>query len=143
MLDSVRLILYNAHVELDRKEIEAMSEHGFEDRIRVGSLFEVYGALLTKKQRSCVELYFCEDLSLAEIAEQMQVSRQAVHDLLKRVEQTLEEYEAQLGFLKTTAADAKVLANAKSLLLEAKRTKSVDLVDQVLNLLAELSIEGR
>ena len=76
-----------------------MAATDFNDRIRFGSLYEIYGALLTEKQRQCLELYFCEDYSLAEVAEEMQVSRQAIHDLLKRVEQTLEHYEEMLGFL--------------------------------------------
>lgn len=76
-----------------------MAANDFNDRIRFGSLFEIYGALLTKKQKECLELYFCEDYSLAEIADVMRVSRQAIHDLLKRVEQTLEHYEEMLGFL--------------------------------------------
>ena len=64
-----------------------MAANAFDDRIRFGSLYEIYGALLTEKQRQCLELYFCEDYSLAEVAEEMQVSRQAIHDLLRRVEQ--------------------------------------------------------
>ena len=76
-----------------------MAANDFNDRIRFGSLYEMYGALLTEKQQQCLELYFCEDYSLAEIAEEMKVSRQAIHDLLKRVEQTLEHYEEMLGFL--------------------------------------------
>ena len=76
-----------------------MTANDFDDRIRFGSLYEIYGALLTEKQRQCLELYFCEDYSLAEVAEEMKVSRQAIHDLLKRVEQTLERYETMLGFL--------------------------------------------
>ena len=76
-----------------------MAANAFDDRIRFCSLYEIYGALLTEKQRQCLELYFCEDYSLAEVAEEMNVSRQAIHDLLKRVEQTLEHYEEMLGFL--------------------------------------------
>ena len=76
-----------------------MTANDFDDRIRFGNLYEIYGALLTEKQRQCLELYFCEDYSLAEIAEEMKVSRQAIHDLLKRVEQILEHYEDMLGFL--------------------------------------------
>ena len=76
-----------------------MAANDFNDRIRFGSLYEMYGALLTEKQKQCLALYFCEDYSLAEIAEEMKVSRQAIHDLLKRVEQTLEHYEEMLGFL--------------------------------------------
>ena len=71
-----------------------MAANAFEDRIRFGSLYEIYGALLTAKQRQCLELYFCEDYSLAEVAEEMQVSRQAIHDLLKMEKTRLLTVEA-------------------------------------------------
>ena len=61
-----------------------------EQRVRLGRLFDAYGCLLTEKQQKCLELYFCDDLSLAEIADELEVSRQAIHDLIKRVEHTLE-----------------------------------------------------
>ena len=93
-----------------------MTVNDFTNRIRFGSLYEMYGSLLTKKQQSCLELYFCEDYSLAEIADEMQVSRQAVHDLLKRVEQALEQYETMLGFLQRTETSRRLLAEAQSLL---------------------------
>ena len=44
-----------------------MAAKDVDDRIRFGSLYETYGALLTEKQRQCLELYFCEDFSLAEM----------------------------------------------------------------------------
>jgi predicted DNA-binding protein YlxM (UPF0122 family) len=97
----------------------------FENRIRLGSLYGVYGQLLTTKQRRCTELYFYDDLSLAEIAAGMQISRQAVSDLLKRVEQTLEHYEAQLGFLEKSQENAAVVAQAQKLVTEAVSTGSV------------------
>ena len=93
-----------------------MAANDFEDRIRFGSLYEIYGALLTEKQRQCLELYFCEDLSLAEIAEEMQVSRQAIHDLLKRVEQMLEHYEEMLGFLRRMERTRQLTEEAKAIL---------------------------
>ena len=93
-----------------------MAANDFNDRIRFGSLYETYGALLTKKQQQCLELYFCEDYSLAEIAEEMQVSRQAVHDLLKRVEQTLEHYEKILGFLQCMEKTRKLTEEAEAIL---------------------------
>lgn len=77
-----------------------MTANDFYDRIRFGNLYEIYGELLTQKQKKCMELYFCEDYSLAEIATRMDVSRQAVHDLIKRVEQSLENYEKVLGNMK-------------------------------------------
>ena len=67
--------------------------------MRLGRLFDAYGCLLTEKQQKCLELYFCDDLSLAEIADELEVSRQAIHDLIKRVEHTLERYESKLALL--------------------------------------------
>lgn len=96
-----------------------MAAHDFNDRIRFGSLYEMYGALLTEKQQQCLELYFCEDYSLAEVAEEMQVSRQAIHDLLKRVEQTLERYESMLGFLRRTEKTRTLTEEADAILREA------------------------
>ena len=76
-----------------------MQENSLEQRVRLGRLFDAYGCLLTEKQQKCLELYFCDDLSLAEIADELEVSRQAIHDLIKRVEHTLERYESKLALL--------------------------------------------
>ena len=59
-------------------------------------LLEVYGSMLTEKQRSAAELYYWEDMSLGEIAEDMNVTRQAVRDGIKRSEQKLTELEENL-----------------------------------------------
>lgn len=67
--------------------------------LRMGLLFDFYGALLTAKQQQCLEMHYLNDLSLSEIAEQFGVSRQAVHDILRRAEQTLDEYERKLGLV--------------------------------------------
>lgn len=64
--------------------------------MRMNSLFDFYQALLTPKQRNYMALYFLDDYSLGEIAEEFQVSRQAVYDNIKRTEQMIEEYEAKL-----------------------------------------------
>ena len=77
-----------------------MAEVDFEKRVRFGNLYDIYGGLLTAKQQEIMQQYFCEDLSLGEIAETEGTSRQAVYDMLKRVEATLEKYEEQLHLLK-------------------------------------------
>jgi predicted DNA-binding protein YlxM (UPF0122 family) len=59
-------------------------------------LYDFYGELLTKKQRGIYELYHQDDLSLAEISEQMGISRQGVHDTLKRCENQLHKFEEKL-----------------------------------------------
>lgn len=64
--------------------------------LHIGLLYDFYGALLTEKQQECIEMHYVHDLSLSEIANEFGVSRQAVHDILKRAEQLLEEYEHKL-----------------------------------------------
>lgn len=67
---------------------------------RVNLLMDCYEDLLTDKQRQYLSLYYEEDLSLSEIAEDLQVSRNAVYDQLKRAVASLEEYEAKLHLMK-------------------------------------------
>lgn len=67
---------------------------------RVNLLFEFYQPLLTVKQNEYMELYYGDDYSLGEIAEEFTVSRQAVYDNLKRTEKLLESYEDKLHLLK-------------------------------------------
>ena len=66
---------------------------------RVNDLIDLYGNLLTSNQLNILELYYMEDLSLKEISEELNVSRNAVHDSLKRSLLILEEYEEKLKLL--------------------------------------------
>lgn len=70
------------------------------DVARVALLYDFYGALLTHRQQELIQAYYLEDLSLAEIAGNDGVSRQAVHDLIKRSEASLHDYEERLGFVR-------------------------------------------
>jgi len=63
---------------------------------RQGLLYDFYGALLTEHQRHIYEDVVLYDLSLSEIAEQQGISRQGVHDLIKRCNKILEDYEEKL-----------------------------------------------
>lgn len=67
--------------------------------IRINWLTDFYGAMLTERQRNVIELHYGDDLSLGEIAENMSISRQAVHDALKRGVSQLEDYENKLKLL--------------------------------------------
>ncbi|MEW6723745.1 MAG: YlxM family DNA-binding protein [Bacillota bacterium] len=67
--------------------------------VRISQLYDFYGPLLTNKQREVVEAYYLQDLSLAEIADELHMSRQGVHDLATRSGQVLEDYEARLGLV--------------------------------------------
>ena len=66
------------------------------ERNEIIKLYDIYHNLLTEKQRTYFEDYYFSDLSLAEIAENYDVSRNAVHDQLKRCVNELEDYENKL-----------------------------------------------
>lgn len=65
--------------------------------LEISVLLDFYGTMLTDKQRDVVELYYNEDLSLAEIAAHSGITRQGVRDSIKRAEAQLTEYEERLG----------------------------------------------
>ncbi len=65
--------------------------------LEISMLMDFYGEMLTDKQKEVVSLYYNEDLSLAEIAQIAQITRQGVRDSIKRGEATLIEMEERLG----------------------------------------------
>ena len=62
----------------------------------MNNLLDLYGGLLTENQLNVMELYYMNDLSLSEIAEELSVTRSAVHDTLKKASAMLEMYESKL-----------------------------------------------
>ena len=67
--------------------------------VELGRLLDLYGSLLTEKQRHLLDLTVNADLSLAELAETQGTSRQAVHETVRRAEISLRRFEKQLGLL--------------------------------------------
>ncbi len=94
--------------------------------LAMSDLLDIYGELLTEKQRDMLELYYNDDLSLAEIAEHYEISRQGVHDSIKRGEEALAEYERVLGLRKQQESYKLELMHYKELALavfeECKKT---------------------
>ena len=86
----------------------------FEKNLEVGLLLDFYGDILPERRREMIELYYNDDLSLAEVAEQLGVTRQAVRETVKKTETELYFYEEKLGLLRrftekngrTTGTDA-------------------------------------
>ena len=73
-----------------------------EKNIKISILLDIYGKLLTQKQRELLNDYYNNDLSLSEIAENENITRQAVRDNLKKGENKLFEYEEKLEYMKKT-----------------------------------------
>jgi len=85
---------------------------------RMNYLYDFYQSLLTPKQQSYMSLYYLDDYSLGEIAEEYNVSRQAVYDNIKRTEAMLEEYEEKLLLFQKFQERNKLLMKLKSSLFD-------------------------
>lgn len=70
-----------------------------EERVKIAVLVKYYGKLLTQKQRDIVAMYVDNNLSLAEVSEELNISRQAVKDALDNALNALNNYEQQLKFV--------------------------------------------
>ena len=70
-----------------------------EERVKIAVSVKYYGKLLTEKQRTIIAMYVDNNLSLAEVSDELGVSRQAVKDALDKALSSLEKYEQVLGFV--------------------------------------------
>ena len=92
---------------------------------RMALLYDFYGDMLTAKQRDMMELYYENDLSLSEIAENEGITRQGVRDSIKRAESQLLEMEERLGLVKrfrTVRAQLSEIAQAAQEIRELNRS---------------------
>ncbi|SER54735.1 putative DNA-binding protein [Psychrobacillus sp. OK032] len=105
-----------------------------EKTTRMNFLFDFYQALLTDKQRSYMQLYYLDDLSLGEIAEEYDISRQAVYDNIRRTEAMLEEYEEKLNLFTKFEKRQETIDD---LLLVVKDQSSEETLIQLINQLKE------
>ena len=87
-----------------------------EERVLISLLFDFYGPLLTDKQRMSLQLHHEDDMSLGEIAEELGVSRQAVHDNLQRARHILNDYESKLHLVAQYEAREQVINELKDTL---------------------------
>ena len=86
----------------------------FEKDLKIGFLLDFYGEVLSDRKRLVLDYYYNADLSLAEIAEEIGISRQGVRELIKKAEEELSFYEEKLGlaarFRNTQAHAERLLA---------------------------------
>ncbi len=72
----------------------------FEKDLTISFLLDFYGDVLSERKRTVLDYYYNDDLSLAEIAEEIGISRQGVRELIKKAEDELHFYEEKLGLAK-------------------------------------------
>lgn len=111
------------------------------DRVEVSILLDYYGKLLTEKQQDIMGLYYNDDLSLSEIAEINNTSRQAIYDLIKRCYKQLLSYESKLSLMKNSlelsSKKEKVLKRLNKL-SEANNEEVNSIIKEIAEILEEL-----
>ena len=111
-----------------------------EKNVRISMLCEFYGKLLTKNQLEVLEDYYNNDLSLAEIAENKGITRQAVRDNIKKGENKLFEFEEKLGFMKRTLSKEEKIESVLSQLTKIQTKFSDKQIEKILeNIKKELN----
>lgn len=95
----------------------------------IAMLMDIYGDLLTKKQKDVMDLYYNHDLSLGEIAENQGITRQGVYDLIKRGVQTLRKTDKKLGMLKRWSRMDQKVADIISSLDELDSYLDIQVID--------------
>jgi predicted DNA-binding protein YlxM (UPF0122 family) len=100
-------------------------------------LKDFYGPLLTEKQQNVLNLHYENDLSLSEIADNMNTSRQAVYDMVKKAESLLEQYEQKLGLVERFQTMRERLKELSSLLEATEVNRRM--VSQSVEILKELT----
>lgn len=93
---------------------------------RMAWLYDFYAPLLTLRQQRLVDLYYHQNLSLQEIAEGDNVSRQAVYDILRRTERIMEDYEQKLGLVAAYRIRVERLRQVQQLLNEKDALAATD-----------------
>lgn len=88
-----------------------------DERTKINFLYDFYGTLLTDRQRELFQYHYQYDLSLGEIAENFGISRQAVHDLLRRTIAQFNNYESRLQLLARHLQRQKLLEQLDSALV--------------------------
>ena len=104
-----------------------------EKNVKISMLCEIYGKLLTEKQLEILTDYYNNDLSLSEIAENNQITRQAVRDIIKKGENKLFELEEKLLFMEKTMKQEKLLQEVLNELAKIEEASSDKKIEKILN----------
>ena len=103
-----------------------------EEKVILSMLIQTYGKLITEKQYQIMDDYYNNDLSLSEIAQNHNITRQAVRDIIKKGEKKLFEYEEKLLFMKRTLNTEKKIEKVLSELTKIQKDYSDKQIANVL-----------
>ena len=108
----------------------------FEKDLTISYLLDFYGEILSERKQTVLSMYYNEDMSLSEIADEIGISRQGVRDLLKKSEDELTFFEEKLGLFKTFKEAQGLLAHLKSALDQEATPESIRCdVDELIRIL--------
>ena len=103
-----------------------------EKKVEISMLWQIYGKMLTEKQSEYIDYYYNKDLSLSEIAENNEITRQAVRDIIKKGERKLFEFEENLLFMKKTINQEKQIQHILFNLNKIQKDSSDKKVESIL-----------
>lgn len=111
-----------------------------EKNVEISMLCQIYGKVLTEKQYEVLNDYYNNDLSLSEIAENNNITRQAVRDIIKKGENKLYELENGISLMKKTMNDEKIIEKIQKEIDEIKKYNNSDkfIIDKINNIEKEL-----
>ena len=104
-----------------------------EKLVQVARLFDTYGSLLNEKQKDVINCYYNEDLSLNEIAENNNKSKQAISDMIQRSVDKLFEFENELSLIKKKNQLRDDLSPLRELIESSNQSEAIDTIDEMIN----------
>lgn len=104
-----------------------------EKLVQVARLFDTYGSLLNEKQKDVINCYYNEDLSLNEIAENNNKSKQAISDMIQRSVDKLFEFENELSLIKKKNQLREDLSLLRELIESSNQSEAMGMIDEMIN----------
>ncbi|WP_073997505.1 YlxM family DNA-binding protein [Anaerococcus urinomassiliensis] len=100
--------------------------------VKVAELYDIYGPLLNEKQRDVINCYYNEDLSLQEIAENKNKSKQAISDMMTRTVDKLFEFEDELSLLEKKDELKDALTSIRELMENSKNKEAIEKITETI-----------
>jgi predicted DNA-binding protein YlxM (UPF0122 family) len=105
-----------------------------DELVYLSMLYDFYGELFSDHKKRVFEDYILNDLSLSEIADELNISRQGVHDIVKRCSQELKEYENKLSLIKRFTIIKQKLTSIKELCIDIPKSGDLDKTNSIVTL---------